>query len=172
MNDVEVHMRVNGVHYRRSVAARRSLADFLREDLGHTGTHLGCEHGVCGSCTVLRNGCSVRSCLTLAAQADGSDVETVEGLTRPGRLGERLGEALSIYGGLQCGFCTPGFIASAVELLKTTPNVDESTVREALSGNVCRCTGYTGIVAAVLHVSRALVDGDSDATEDEVDGRR
>lgn len=157
MGEIGVDMNVNGTDVREDVEARRSLADFLREDLGKTGTHLGCEHGVCGSCVVLKDGRSVRSCLTLAVQADGSRVETVEGLTtdRAG-LGRRVADALTANGGLQCGFCTPGFVVAAVELLSSGVDLDDAAVRRALSGNVCRCTGYAGIVAAVLQVHREL----------------
>jgi carbon-monoxide dehydrogenase small subunit len=149
-------MTVNKVPVERHVVARTSLADFLRDELGLTGTRLGCEHGVCGACTVLVNGRSVRSCLLLAAQATGADVTTVEGLQLSGRTG-RLREAMSRHHGLQCGFCTAGFLITATELLRDTDAADgltESRVREALSGNVCRCTGYQGIVRAVLEVAR------------------
>lgn len=155
MTDTPVDLTVNGIRYHRSVPARTSLADFLRDSLGLTGTHLGCEHGVCGSCTVLKDGHAARSCLTLAAQADGSDVQTVEGLTNGG-LGRQVADALIEHHGMQCGFCTPGFVVSIVDLLGEVPNPDEETVREALAGNVCRCTGYAGIVAATLEVAVAL----------------
>ena len=152
MAETSVDVTVNDVRYQRSVPARTSLADFLRDSLGLTGTHLGCEHGVCGSCTVLKDGRSIRSCLTLAAQADGSDIRTVEGLTADG-LGRQVADALVRHHGLQCGFCTPGFVASIVDLLRSNPDPDENEVREALSGNVCRCTGYAGIIAATLEVA-------------------
>ncbi|NJC71423.1 (2Fe-2S)-binding protein [Planosporangium thailandense] len=148
-------MTVNGVLVERQVPARTSLADFVRDELGLTGTHLGCEHGVCGACAVLVDGSSVRSCLMLAAQASGAEVTTVEGLPHSGRTA-RLRDAMSRHHGLQCGFCTSGFLITATELLTDADAVeapDEGTVREVLSGNVCRCTGYQGIVRAVLEVA-------------------
>lgn len=164
MDDASVDLTVNGVRYKRRVPARTSLADFVRDGLGLTGTHLGCEHGVCGSCTLVKDGCAVRGCLTLAAQADGSDVQTVEGLTSEG-LGRQVADALVRHHGLQCGFCTPGFVVSIVDLLRSNPSPDEAEVREALSGNVCRCTGYTGIVAAVLDVAEQLRTQAANPTE-------
>lgn len=149
---VTVSVTVNGRLIRRAVPPRRTLADFLRDELGLTGTHLGCEHGVCGACSVFVEGRSARACLTLAVQVDGLRVDTVEGLDQFEEA-ERLRVALSEHGGLQCGFCTPGFLVTAVELLRD-PDAEKpltaDTVREALSGNICRCTGYQGIVAAVL----------------------
>ncbi|GAA4287247.1 (2Fe-2S)-binding protein [Georgenia daeguensis] len=142
--------RVNGREVSRAVPVRLSLADFLRDHLGLTGTHLGCEQGVCGACTVLVDGRSVRACLMLAAQAEGSEVTTVEGL-EDDEYATRLRDALGRHHGLQCGFCTPGIMVTGCELLArcaVPPAEDE--VREALSGNICRCTGYTGIVDAVL----------------------
>ncbi|MBL1116457.1 (2Fe-2S)-binding protein [Streptomyces sp. 110] len=153
MNDVRIDIEVNGIRYERTVDARTSLADFLREQIGLTGTHLGCEHGVCGACTVLVDGRSVRSCLSLAAQAGGTTVRTVEGLGDGDGLSP-LQQAMSRHHGLQCGFCTPGFVVAATELLENSAELDDHDVREALSGNVCRCTGYHGIVAAVLEVAR------------------
>jgi carbon-monoxide dehydrogenase small subunit len=129
---------------------RQSLADFLREELHLTGTHLGCEHGVCGACTVLMNGRSVRSCLTLAVQAGGADILTVEGLSAADGTLHPLQEAFHRHFALQCGYCTPGFLITAMELLRANPNPSEREVREALSGNLCRCTGYNAIVDAVL----------------------
>jgi aerobic carbon-monoxide dehydrogenase small subunit len=149
---VTVTVTVNGREFRRSVPPRLTLADFLRDELGLTGTHLGCEHGVCGACTVFVDGRSARACLTLAAQADGLRVDTVEGLDQFEEAA-RLRRALSERNGLQCGFCTPGFLVTAVELLRDTHTekpLTEDAVREALSGNICRCTGYQGIVQAVL----------------------
>lgn len=149
---VTVSVTVNGRAVSRSVPPRLTLADFLRDELNLTGTHLGCEHGVCGACTVFVDGRSARACLMLAVQVDGARVDTVEGLEVFEETA-RLREALSECGGLQCGFCTPGFLVSAVELLRDTDAdkpLTEQTVREALSGNICRCTGYQGIVAAVL----------------------
>jgi carbon-monoxide dehydrogenase small subunit len=149
---VTVTVTVNGRLVSRSVPARLTLADFLRDELGLTGTHLGCEHGVCGACSVFVDGRSARACLTLAVQVDGTRVDTVEGLDAFEETA-RLRAAFSERGGLQCGFCTPGFLVTAVELLRD-PDADKpltaDSVREALSGNICRCTGYQGIVAAVL----------------------
>jgi aerobic carbon-monoxide dehydrogenase small subunit len=149
---VAISVTVNGRVVQRSVPPRLTLADFLRDELGLTGTHLGCEHGVCGACSVFVDGRSARACLTLAVQTDGSRVDTVEGLDQFEETC-RLRRAFSDRGGLQCGFCTPGFLVSAVELLRD-PDAEkpltEDAVREALSGNICRCTGYQGIVAAVL----------------------
>jgi aerobic carbon-monoxide dehydrogenase small subunit len=149
---VAVAITVNGREFRRSVPPRLTLADFLRDQLGLTGTHLGCEHGVCGACSVFIEGRSARACLTLAAQVDGMRVDTVEGLDQFEEAA-RLRRALSENSGLQCGFCTPGFLITAVELLRDTDAekpLTEEVVREALSGNICRCTGYQGIVQAVL----------------------
>jgi carbon-monoxide dehydrogenase small subunit len=143
-----IEVRVNGVAYEEPVEPRRLLADFLREDLGLTGTHLGCEHGVCGACTVLVNGESVRSCLMLAVQADGAEVMTVEGLARDGKL-HPLQEAFWEHHALQCGFCTPGILLTAYELLQSGERPDADAVRNAISGNLCRCTGYQNIVSAV-----------------------
>ncbi len=149
---VAVAITVNGREFRRSVPPRLTLADFLRDELGLTGTHLGCEHGVCGACSVFIEGRSARACLTLTAQVDGLRVDTVEGLDQFEEAA-RLRRALSENSGLQCGFCTPGFLITAVELLRDTDTekpLTEEVVREALSGNICRCTGYQGIVQAVL----------------------
>ncbi|MGV9802557.1 (2Fe-2S)-binding protein [Mycobacterium sp. NPDC003449] len=149
---VAISVVVNGRLVQRTVAPRLMLADFLRDELGLTGTHLGCEHGVCGACSVFVDGRSMRTCLMLAVQVDGLRVTTVEGLDEFEETA-RLRQAFSERGGLQCGFCTPGFLVTAVELLRD-PNTDkpltEDSVREALSGNICRCTGYQGIVRAVL----------------------
>jgi aerobic carbon-monoxide dehydrogenase small subunit len=154
---VAVAVIVNGREFRRSVPPRLTLADFLRDELGLTGTHLGCEHGVCGACAVFIEGRSARACLTLAVQADGLRVDTVEGLDQFEETA-RLRRALSERHGLQCGFCTPGFLVTAVELLRDTDAekpLTEGAVREALSGNICRCTGYQGIVQAVLDAAEA-----------------
>jgi aerobic carbon-monoxide dehydrogenase small subunit len=160
---VTVSVTVNGRLIRRPVPPRRTLADFLRDELGLTGTHLGCEHGVCGACSVFIEGRSARACLTLAVQVDGLRVDTVEGLDQFEEAA-RLRRALSERGGLQCGFCTPGFLVTAVELLRD-PNAEKpltaDTVREALSGNICRCTGYQGIVAAVLDAAAPPDSADS-----------
>jgi carbon-monoxide dehydrogenase small subunit len=149
---VAISVTVNGKPVRRSVPPRLTLADFLRDELSLTGTHLGCEHGVCGACSVFIGGRSARACLTLAVQVDGMRIDTVEGLDEFEETA-RLRQSFSEHGGLQCGFCTPGFLITAVELLRDTDAekpLTEEAVREALSGNVCRCTGYQGIVAAVL----------------------
>jgi carbon-monoxide dehydrogenase small subunit len=151
-----IRLKVNGQEFERTVEARQSLADFLREELNLTGTHLGCEHGVCGACTILLNGDAVRSCLLLAVQGDGADIATVEGLAQGDQL-HPLQEAFQTEHGLQCGFCTPGMLMSALAFLRDTPNPTEMDVRQALSGNLCRCTGYQSIVAAVLRASRAGV---------------
>jgi carbon-monoxide dehydrogenase small subunit len=145
---------VNGKAYQKTVAVRLSLADFIREHLHLTGTHLGCEHGVCGACTISMNGRSVRSCLTLAVQADGADIVTIEGLRAEDGTRHPMQEAFHENFALQCGYCTPGFLITAIELLRDNPDPDEQEVREALSGNICRCTGYQAIVNAVLAVAR------------------
>ena len=150
-----IRLRVNGQEFERTVEARRSLADVLRDDLDLTGTHLGCEHGVCGACTVLLHGEAVRSCLLLAVQCDGAELTTVEGLAQGAQL-HPLQEAFQAEHGLQCGFCTPGMLLSALAFLRETPHPTEAEVRQALSGNLCRCTGYQSIVAAVLRAARAL----------------
>ncbi|MBB5160809.1 (2Fe-2S)-binding protein [Mycobacterium sp. AZCC_0083] len=156
-DSVVVAVTVNGREFRRSVPPRLTLADFLRDELGLTGTHLGCEHGVCGACSVFLDGRSARACLALAAQVDGMRVDTVEGLDQFEEA-PRLRRALSDNNGLQCGFCTPGFLITAVELLRDTDTdkpLTEEVVREALSGNICRCTGYQGIVQAVLDAAES-----------------
>jgi aerobic-type carbon monoxide dehydrogenase small subunit (CoxS/CutS family) len=145
-------MRVNGAARAGEVEARKTLADFLRDDLDLTGTHLGCEHGVCGACTVIVDGRAVRSCLMLAVQAAGSEVTTVEGLAPDGALGELgpLQQAMADSHSFQCGFCTPGFIMQATAFLGAHPDADEREIRAALSGNICRCTGYQSIIDGVL----------------------
>ena len=151
-----VELEVNGAPFARTIHVRRHLADFLRHDLGLTGTHVGCEHGVCGACTVLVDGQSVRSCLMLAVQAHGKVVTTIEGLApAPGVL-HPLQAALHKHHGLQCGFCTPGMLTTLVELLNTTPHPTADEVRIAISGNLCRCTGYEGIVAAALEAAEVI----------------
>jgi carbon-monoxide dehydrogenase small subunit len=148
----DITMRVNGAARAGEVEARKTLADFLRDDLDLTGTHLGCEHGVCGACTVIVDGRAVRSCLMLAVQAAGSEVTTVEGLAPDGALGELgpLQQAMADSHSFQCGFCTPGFIMQATAFLGAHPDADEREIREALSGNICRCTGYQSIIDGVL----------------------
>ena len=142
-------MTVNGAEYEREVEVRKTLADFLREDLGLRGTHLGCEHGVCGACTILFDDVSVRSCILYAVQADGADILTVEGLAPAGGPLHPIQEAFRDHHGLQCGFCTPGFLMPALELLVEKRSPSEEEIREAISGNLCRCTGYHGIVEAI-----------------------
>jgi aerobic-type carbon monoxide dehydrogenase small subunit (CoxS/CutS family) len=144
-----VQVTVNGVEYEREVEVRKTLADFLREDLGLRGTHLGCEHGVCGACTVLFDDASVRSCIMYAVQTHGADILTVEGLAPPGGPLHPIQEAFRDHHGLQCGFCTPGFLMPALELLVEKRNPSEEEIRDAISGNLCRCTGYQGIVEAI-----------------------
>ena len=143
-----VSVTVNGKRYERQVEPRTLLSDFLRHDLGLTGTHVGCEHGVCGACTVLMDGQAVRSCIMLALQADGASLTTVEGLAREGEL-HPIQQAFADCHGLQCGFCTPGFLMSVHELLAARPEPNDEEIKDALGGNVCRCTGYQQIVAAV-----------------------
>ena len=149
-----VRVTVNGRAVEHEVPARRSLADFLRYDLGLTGTHVGCEHGVCGACTVLVDGASARSCLLFAAQMDGAAVTTIEGLTPPDGLSP-LQEAFCAAHAMQCGFCTPGMIVAATELLRANPAPSPEEIRAALAGNLCMCTGYVNIVRAVARAAEA-----------------
>jgi carbon-monoxide dehydrogenase small subunit len=149
MGEVSVHVTVNGQRRGETVEPRLTLADFLRERCHLTGTHLGCEHGVCGACTVLVNGAAVRSCLMLAAQADGADVTTIEGIASPDGELSAVQAAFRDCHGLQCGFCTPGFVISVTAFLRDHPNPTDLEIREALSGTLCRCTGYQGIFKAV-----------------------
>jgi aerobic carbon-monoxide dehydrogenase small subunit len=149
VGEVRVSVEVNGTAYEATVEPRKTLADFLREDCGLTGTHLGCEHGVCGACTVVVDGVAVRACLMFAVQADGAQVTTVEGLAGPNGTLSSVQEAFQAEHGLQCGFCTPGFIVSVTALLAENPTPTDDEIREGLSGNLCRCTGYQGIVNAV-----------------------
>ncbi len=144
-----IHVTVNGEEYEREVEVRKTLADFLREDLGLRGTHLGCEHGVCGACTVLFNDSSVRSCIIYAAQADGTEILTIEGLAPAAGPLHPIQEAFRDKHGLQCGFCTPGFVLAALDFLIEAREPSEEEIREAISGNLCRCTGYQGIVEAI-----------------------
>ena len=143
-----IRVTVNGIRYERSAEPRLLLSDFLRQELGLTGTHVGCEHGVCGACTVLLDGSAVRSCLLFAVQADGHAVTTVEGLSSGDQL-HPLQQAFHKAHALQCGFCTPGILLSLIPWLEEHPNPDETEIRAALSGNLCRCTGYANIVTAV-----------------------
>jgi carbon-monoxide dehydrogenase small subunit len=158
MQRVPITLTVNGQTISAEVEARMTLADFLREQLGLTGTKLGCEYGVCGSCTVLWDGAAVRSCLVLAAQADGANLTTIEGLAT-GEAMHPVQQAFWEHHGLQCGFCTPGMVLTAVALLEENPDPSEQEIREALSGNLCRCTGYQNIVRAVRAAAEQMQAG-------------
>jgi carbon-monoxide dehydrogenase small subunit len=149
MAEAEIELCVNGVRKRGSVEPRLTLADFLRERCQLTGTHLGCEHGVCGACTVLMDGAAVRACLVFAVQADGAEVTTIEGIGSPDGELSPVQAAFRDHHGLQCGFCTPGFVVSVTAFLRDNPDPTDDEIREGLSGNLCRCTGYQGIVKAV-----------------------
>jgi aerobic carbon-monoxide dehydrogenase small subunit len=156
-----IRLRVNGVAYDLDVPARRLLSDALRHDLGLTGTHIGCEHGVCGACTVLLDGQPARSCLTLAVSVDGQEVTTVEGLAEPsGEMGP-VQQAFKDCHGLQCGFCTPGFLTTITAGLRANPDPTRDEAREMIAGNLCRCTGYQNIVAAVLRAAELSNGGES-----------
>jgi len=155
MNERAIRVTVNARSYERTVEVRKTLADFLRDDLELTGTHLGCEHGVCGACTVIVDGAAVRSCLLFAAQVNGREIQTVEGLADGDRLNP-LQEAFREHHGLQCGFCTPGFLMTLTCFLRECPDPSEAQIREAISGNLCRCTGYKNIVAAARAAAQAL----------------
>jgi carbon-monoxide dehydrogenase small subunit len=150
-----VSVSVNGARRTALVEPRKTLADFLREDCGLTGTHLACEHGVCGACTVLVDGAAVRSCLMFAVQAQSSDVTTIEGLSGPDGGLTAVQQAFRDSHGLQCGFCTPGFVMSVTAFLREQPSPSDEDILDALSGNLCRCTGYQGIVNAVRVAARA-----------------
>jgi carbon-monoxide dehydrogenase small subunit len=152
-----IAVKVNGVDYERWVEPRRLLVDYLREDLELVGTHIGCEHGICGSCTVLFNGKTVRSCLMFAVQADGADIMTVEGLADAEQL-HPLQEAFREKHGLQCGFCTPGMLMTAYEFLKENSNPSEEDVRKSMSGVLCRCTGYKQVVDSVMEAAQQMRD--------------
>src|SRR5262249_4809270 len=156
--DVTVRVTVNGRAHEGRCPPRKLLVDFLREDLALTGTHVGCEHGICGACTVLLNGEAARSCLLLAVQADGAEITTVEALLKDGAL-HPLQEAFREHHGLQCGFCTPGMLMTALDLLRVKPQPSEAEIREGLSAVLCRCTGYHGIVKAVQAVAGQMKDG-------------
>jgi len=152
----KISVTINGKKYEEEVEVRFHLADFIRQQLGLTGTHLGCEHGVCGSCTILLNGQSARSCLMLAVQADGQEILTIEGIAPSEDELHPLQEAFRDNHGLQCGFCTPGMLTTLLEFLEENPDPTEEEVRIAISGNLCRCTGYQGIVAAALDAAKRL----------------
>jgi aerobic carbon-monoxide dehydrogenase small subunit len=155
-----ISVTVNGQRHEREVPVRKTLADFLREDLGLTGTHLGCEHGVCGACTVLLDGSTVRSCLVLAVQAAGREVTSIEGFGSGGNGLHPIQEAFRAHHGLQCGFCTPGMVLAASELLRANPDPSEDEIRDHMSGNVCRCTGYQFIVDSVAAAAREMRNGE------------
>jgi carbon-monoxide dehydrogenase small subunit len=155
MNRLPIELHVNGRAVRREVEPRLLLSDFLRHELGLTGTHVGCEHGVCGACTVLFDGAAVRSCLMLAVQAAGHEVQTVESLGTPEQM-HPLQAAFHEAHGLQCGFCTPGFLMTLLPFLESHPDPSEAEIREAISGNLCRCTGYQHIVDAVRLAAERL----------------
>lgn len=151
----EITVRINGTTHATTVDVRTTLVDFIREQVGLTGTHVGCEHGVCGACTILLDREPVRSCLLFAVQADGAEISTVESLGTPEHL-HPVQEAFRDHHGLQCGFCTPGFLMTTMALLHDRPTPSEAEIRSALSGNLCRCTGYQGIVDAVLDAAQRL----------------
>lgn len=155
MHETDVQMTVNGTLNGGAVEPRLTLADFLREKCGLTGTHLGCEHGACGACTVLLDGQAVRSCLIFAVQVDGQEVTTVEGIASPDGELSPVQAAMRACHGLQCGFCTPGFVTSITALLRDNPQPTDDEIREGLSGNFCRCTGYQGIVNAVHQAAQS-----------------
>ena len=151
-----IHLTVNGNEVAGEVEPRRHLGDFLRHDLGLTGTHLGCEHGVCGACTVIVDGVPARSCLMLAVQADGASVTTIEGLAKPDGTLHPLQLEFRARHALQCGFCTPGMLTTLAAFLEDEPDADEAAIRDAISGNLCRCTGYESIVEAALAAAKTM----------------
>ena len=155
VNKAEVTLTVNGRKRSATVEPRMLLVDFLRHELGMTGTHIGCEHGVRGACTILLDGRTARSCLHFAVAVDGSEVDTVEGVASQDLL-HPIQEAFHQHHALQCGYCTPGFLMTTIELLKQNPNPDEAAIRRALTNNICRCTGYTNIIKAVAAAAAAL----------------
>lgn len=155
VHDTEIS--VNGTRYSRSIEFRTLLSDFLRHELRLAGTHVGCEHGVCGACTILVDGVPVRSCLMLAIQAQACELQTIEGLSIGGKL-HPIQQAMHDHHGLQCGYCTPGILMTMVAFLKETPAPSEDQIREALSGNLCRCTGYQNIVDAMMHAAEIMRD--------------
>jgi carbon-monoxide dehydrogenase small subunit len=152
----DIAVTVNGKHHEATVPVRVTLADFLRHQLGLTGTHLGCEHGVCGACTILFDGYSARSCLMLAVQADGHEIMTVEGIAADAKTLHPLQQAFHEHHGLQCGFCTPGILTTLIELLRDNPDPTEDDIRIGISGNLCRCTGYQNIVTAALDAAKRM----------------
>jgi aerobic-type carbon monoxide dehydrogenase small subunit (CoxS/CutS family) len=156
VTDIAIRLTINGRDYEGSVEPRLLLCDFIRDDLGLTGTHVGCEHGVCGACTVLWDGEPVRSCLVFAVQAEGASIQTVEGLAPSGSELHPIQEAFTEQHGLQCSFCTPGLLLTVEALLRENPNPTEQEIREGISGNLCRCTGYHNIVLAVQLAAEKL----------------
>jgi aerobic-type carbon monoxide dehydrogenase small subunit (CoxS/CutS family) len=152
----DIALSVNGTAYRRSAESRMLLSDFLRHELLLAGTHVGCEHGVCGACTVLLDGVAIRSCLMLAVQANGHELSTIEGLASKANALNPIQQAMHEHHGLQCGYCTPGILMTMTAFLKENPSPTEDEVREALSGNLCRCTGYQNIVDAMMAAAEAL----------------
>jgi carbon-monoxide dehydrogenase small subunit len=148
-----ITVTINGERYERTVLARQLLVHFIRDTLGLKGTHIGCDTGNCGACTIIVNGKTIKSCMMLAAQADGAEIETVEGLSSNGELND-LQEAFHKHHGLQCGYCTPGLLMSATHLLRQTPNPSEEEIRRGVRGNICRCTGYVNVVKAIEEASR------------------
>ena len=165
-----ITVTVNGKRHEATVPVRVMLADFLRHQLGLTGTHLGCEHGVCGACTILFDGYTARSCLMLAVQADGHEIMTVEGIATDAGTLHPLQQAFHEHHGLQCGFCTPGILTTLIELLRDNPDPTEEEIRIGISGNLCRCTGYQNIVIAALDAARRLRSDDRGRTTE--DGKR
>ena len=159
MSKVEVRLTVNGAECVRSVEPRYLLVDFLRRELGLTGTHIGCEQGVCGACTVLLDGQTARSCLHFAVQVSGSEITTIEGVSAEASLSP-IQEAFHRNHALQCGYCTPGFVLTTVELLRQNPSPDETEIRRGLTNNVCRCTGYVNIIKAVAEAARSMPTGE------------
>ena len=155
VNKAEVTLTVNGRKRSATVEPRMLLVDFLRHELGMTGTHIGCEHGVCGACTILLDGRTARSCLHFAVAVDGAEIDTVEGIASQDQL-HPIQEAFHQHHALQCGYCTPGFLMTTIEFLKQNPNPDEAAIRRALTNNICRCTGYTNIIKAVAAAAAAL----------------
>jgi len=148
-----VSVEVDGTQYEREVEARRLLVHFLRDDLGLTGTHIGCDTGNCGACSIIYNGTLIKSCMMLAVQADGAKIETVEGLAEEGELND-MQQSFSAHHALQCGYCTPGMLMSATALLRDNPHPSEDEIRKAIQGNLCRCTGYVNIVEAIKAVAQ------------------
>ena len=155
----DITLIINGRSYAVRVEPRRTLVDAIREECGQTGTHIGCVHGVCGACTVLLDGAAVRSCLMFAVQADGAEITTVEGLAEEGGALHPLQQAFRDHHGLQCGFCTPGMLMTLLSFLTEHPDADEHAIRDAISGNLCRCTGYESIVDAALAAAREMRSG-------------